>query len=167
MPRSCLYVSRLPLLPVTVPSTKKDTVKNFTTYSIYQKYFQNTATDRRRSHESRNWKEYSVQRPRLTGNTQTTYGIFIDCEAHFQSVSSHVLIEYITSCEIQYTTVILIFRDKPRIKNRSADLEQIYNKEVTSHLEFSHSHTCRFTLYLCVYILQLCTFNFPTRQTQE
>lgn len=75
-------------------------------------------------------------------------------------MSSHVLIEYITSCEIQYTTVILIFWDKPRIKNRSEDLEQIYNK-VTSHLEFNHSYTCSLTLYLCVYILQLSTFIFP------
>lgn len=53
---------------------------------------------------------------RLTSDTQATDGILIDGEAHFQSVSSHVLIEYITSCEVQYTTVILIFRDKPRIK---------------------------------------------------
>lgn len=63
-----------------------------------------------------NKKGYSVQNPRLTSNTQAAYSILIDCEAHFQSVSSHVLIEYITSCEIQYTAVILIFWDKPRIK---------------------------------------------------
>lgn len=31
-------------------------------------------------------------------------------------MSSHVLIEYITACEIQYTTVVLIFRDEPRIE---------------------------------------------------
>lgn len=57
-----------------------------------------------------------MQRPRLTSDTQGTDCILIDREAHFQSMSSHVLIEYITSCEIQYTTVILIFGDKPRIK---------------------------------------------------
>lgn len=79
-----------------------------------------------------------MQRARLTSNTQAAYGIFIDCEAHFQSMSPHVLIEYVTACEIQHTTVILIFRDKPGIKSRRKDLEQIYNK-VTSHLEFNHS----------------------------
>lgn len=63
-----------------------------------------------------NYKEYSVQRPRLTGDTQGTDCVLIDREAHFQCMSSHVLIEYITSCEIQYTTVILISGDKPRIE---------------------------------------------------
>lgn len=49
MPQSCMYLNRLPFLAVMVPNTKKDTVKNFKNYSIYQKYFQNIVNNWRKS----------------------------------------------------------------------------------------------------------------------
>lgn len=98
-----------------------------------------------------------MQRPRLTSDTQGTDCILIDREAHFQSMSSHVLVEYVTSREIQYTTVILIFRDKPRIK-----VEEKYRFRtniLTKQLQAiwnSARHCSRFASYLHAHILQLC-----------
>ena len=49
----------------------------------------------------------------LTSDSQGTDCVFIDCEAFFYSMSSHILIENITPSEIEDTTVILILGYQP------------------------------------------------------
>lgn len=55
-------------------------------------------------------KKYPAQRHELTRHTQGVAQGHTDCKAHFHSVNSYVLIEYITACEMWYTTVMLFSR---------------------------------------------------------
>lgn len=45
---------------------------------------------------------------RLTSDSKWSNGVLVECETLLQSVSSHVLIEDITSSEVQNSTVVLI-----------------------------------------------------------
>lgn len=56
--------------------------------------------------------------PILTSDSHGTDGVFIDCEALFQGMGSHILIENVTPSEIENTTVILIFGNQPEKANR-------------------------------------------------
>lgn len=48
---------------------------------------------------------------RLTSDTKWSNSVLVQCEALLQSVSSHVLVEDITSSEIQNSTVVLVLRN--------------------------------------------------------
>lgn len=48
---------------------------------------------------------------RLTSDPKWSNGVLVERETLLQGMSSHVLIEDITSSEVQNTTVVLIFRN--------------------------------------------------------
>lgn len=53
-------------------------------------------------------KVSSLSSLRHTSDPKWSNGVLVECETLLKSVSSHVLIEDITSSEVQNTTVVLI-----------------------------------------------------------
>lgn len=61
-----------------------------------------------RSHTELEVQGVHVMYDGLTGDAKWTDGVLIQCEALLQSMCSHVLVEDITSSEIQNPTVVLV-----------------------------------------------------------
>lgn len=66
-----------------------------------------------RSHTELEVQRVRVSRDELTSDSKWSDGVLIQCEALLQSMCSHVLVEDITSSEIQNSTVVLVLGNQP------------------------------------------------------